>query len=154
MEQNKAPWWIPFAAVVGVLLALSIAWPLLVNAQPVGQPAIQRNLLITVTTAGTPVHVTTSHIVAASFMIEPVVGASVGIIYVCTGITSGTPSAACAASTGGSYQLGAQLSAASATVPGPTYNFYVPPPGVDLSTLWLDASVSGTVGLIGYFPHQ
>lgn len=125
-----------------------------VHAQ-VGSPAIQKNILVTVATAGTPVRVTTSTLVVSSVMVQPVVGASVGLIYVCTGIQSGTtPASNCAATANGSYELGAQLSAATATVPGPVYSFYVPPPGLNLSTFWIDAATSGAQVLVSFFVHQ
>lgn len=123
-----------------------------VHAQ-VGSPAIQKNILVTVATAGTPVRVTTLHIMVSSYMIQPVVGTTVGLGYLCIGIQNGTvPAAACAATANGSYELGGQLAAATSTVPGPVYNFYVPPPGVDLGTIWIDVAVSGTSELVSYFP--
>jgi hypothetical protein len=125
-----------------------------VHAQ-VGSPAIQQNILVTVATAGTPVRVTTSTLVVSSVMVQPVVGASVGLIYICTGIQSGTtPASYCAATANGSYELGAQLSAATATVPGFVYSFYVPPPGLNLSTFWIDAATSGAQALVSFFIHQ
>lgn len=153
MERNKAPWWIPFAAVVGAVLTLSIAWPRLIDAQPVGQPAGPYAVLITVT-AGTPVHVSTKHIVISSLMIEPLIGSGNGIIEVCNAIPTVTPIAHCAQADAGNYELKAQLAAASTTIPGPAYSFYVPAPGGDLSTYWIDGAHSGDVALVTFFVHQ
>jgi hypothetical protein len=143
------------AILIGVgVVALSIRFPIPVHAQT-GQPAGQRNILVTVSSAGTPVQPTSAHIIISSYMVEPVVGASVGLISLCTGIQTGTtPAAQCAATANGSYELGAQLAAATSTIPGAVYSFYPPAPGVDASTIWMDALVSGTSAIFTFYVHQ
>lgn len=153
MEQNKGPWWIPFAAVVGVVLALSIAWPRLIDAQPVGQPAGPYAVLVTVT-AGTPIQVSTKHIVISSLMAEPLVGTGNGIIEICNTLPGITPMAHCAHADSGNYELKAQLAAASTTIPGPAYGFTIPTPGADLSTYAVDGEHSGDLVLFTYYVHQ
>lgn len=135
---------------------LLVAWIFIIpaayaqNGEPVGPHAV----LITVT-AGTPIQVTTKHVVISSLMIQPLVGANAQLIYVCGGVQTGTtPTAACAATANGSYELAAQLSAATTTVPGPVYSFYVPTPGSDLSTYWIDGLHSGDTVLVSFFVHN
>jgi hypothetical protein len=145
---------VAFALLVAVVVGIAWRMPPPVFAQ-FGQPAGQYQALVTVSSAGTPVQVSTLHVVVASLMAQPVVGSSVGLVYICTGIRSGTtPTADCAATANGSYELGAQLAAATSTTPGPTYSFYVPAPGIDLSTIWVDAQTSGTEVLFSWFAHQ
>lgn len=145
----------PLSTLFGVIALCALAFwatPKIVHAQT-GQPAGQHAALITIT-AGTPIQITTAHVVISSLMIQPLVGTSTGIIYVCGGIQSGTPAAACAASANGSYELAAQVGAATSTVPGPTYSFYVPSPGLDLSQWWIDGAHSGDPVLVSWYVHQ
>jgi hypothetical protein len=154
-KQNFNSVWIGLVTVVIALVLVGVALVKTpeVEAQ-IGQPVGQHAALITIT-AGTPVQVSASHIVVSSIMIQPLVGSGAGLIYVCAGIQTGTtPTADCAATANGSYELGAQLAAATSTVPGPVYSFYVPTPGSDLSTFWIDGAHTGDTVLVSWFAHQ
>lgn len=103
-----------------------------------GQPPGVFNTLITAT-SGTPIRVTTSHIVVDSLMIQAAATSTPGLVYICVFAT--TPSAACS----GTGQLGGELAAATSTAPGSAYSYPMPTPGLDLSLFWIDSSANSPV---------
>jgi hypothetical protein len=134
------------AALLGGLF-IYFATP--VDAQ-VGQPPGVFNVIKTVT-SGTPIQLTTAHVVIDSMVIEMLKGGT-GIGYVCAGIPGGTtPSSKCSgtasnATFGTTSQLGAQLASATSTAPGGSYSYPLPVPGLDASTFWVDGdSTSDTI---------
>lgn len=105
------------------------------NAQ-FGQPPGVFNRLIT-TTNGTPIQITTSHIVVDSLSIQMQHGfTSLG--YVCIVAPGVTPASKCT----GSGQLAFELAPATSTAPGAQLSYPLPIPGLDLNTVWIDSDVN------------
>lgn len=103
-----------------------------------GQPTGVFNKSITIT-SGTPIRITTSHIVVDSLLIQAAHSATFGIVYICAFAT--TPASKCS----GTGQLGGELAPASATAPGSAYSYPMPTPGLDLSLFWVDGDANSPV---------
>ncbi len=139
----------PFRAFTLLLIALLLP-------ASIGRAGARFNQRITVS-AGTPVNVatgtstapdTTDKRRAAKILIQPIHGATVGIVYVMSGIQIGVTPASTNAS-----DLTAELAAATSTAPGATYSDYDFSPsggGILLSSFWIDGGTTGTVVLVTY----
>lgn len=133
------------------LLCLGIGYlgrPVPANAQSFAAPGRQ-NILVTVTTAGTPVRVTSAaNLIVDRFIIQAAAGASVGLGYVCS--TNGaTPSSYC----GGSGQLAAELAPATATAPGSSYSDTTSPQGtagIPMNQYYIDCATSGAQFIVSF----
>lgn len=128
---------------IAILLLLSC--PLLFS-----DPRINKSITVT---AGTPIQVASSRILASEILIQMATGGT-GLGYICAGIPTGTtPSASC----GGAGQLTAQLAPASATAPGGSYSdsaSFKEGIGIDVSMIWVDGGHSGDVILVTYLQQN
>ena len=102
-------------------------------------------------TAGTPVQVVSQQpTVADEVIIQPVAGATVGLVYVMAGVYNHTPSVS------SGTDVTAQLCAATSTAPGCTYTdgtLGQPSTGIDVGSIWLDVATTGTKVSVSYQPR-
>lgn len=129
---------------IGLLLCAVLSAPVQ------SDPRINKSITVT---AGTPIQVSSTKILAAEVFIQMATGGT-GVGYICAGIPSGTtPSASC----GGAGQLTAQLAPASATAPGGSYSDSISltvGAGIDISTIWVDGGHSGDVILVSFLQQN
>lgn len=129
---------------LGLLMLLGIGGVVLfltpANAQYPGSGIANVSVAVT---SGTPIRVSTSHIIVDRVSIFMQHGGT-GIGYVCTSTT--TPSASC----GGTGQLAQELAPATSTAPGGQYTWEIQTPGLDLSTFWIDGSHTGDNVAVSY----
>ena len=106
-------------------------------------PGIYNTTLVV--TSGTPIRVTTNHILITTLSVQMQHGASVGLGYVC--IFKTTPASKCS----GTGQLAFELTAATASAPGAQLGYPVSTvTPFDLSTVWIDGDTSGAGVIVSY----
>lgn len=106
------------------------------------------NQIITIS-AGTPVHLSSTHLYVTDVTFQMATAASGGIGYVCVVPFATTPAGACA--TAG--QLAVELQAGTATVPGTPFTMTASQkqgPGIDLGTVWVDGSHTADSMIVSY----